>query len=256
MFTQVVHDGVQSKGETMKKLAAVLIVLGLLVAVVPTVLADDSDPTTGEITITGAPAHVSTTAFVLAGHTLNGTDLGNANYLEEPFSPSGISSGTYTGLNKSWVMTDPRGTGAGWTINVKATDFTAVSGPGAGEMPAATIPLIGTDKHSGQNLFFMYLPSSGIVWVDGQFDSDCTTHSNCAATTEGDLMPVTGVFLENITDSPIALTSGDQLMISAGGDKGMGTYQMNPQFRLFVPAETYAGRYTSTVTLTLSASEP
>ncbi len=136
----------------MKKIATILIVLGLLIACVPVVFADDSDPTTGEITITGAAAHVATTAFVLDGHTLDGTDLGNANHLLADFTPTGISGGPYDGLNASWVVTDPRGTGAGWNIDVVATDFTAVSGPGSLETPAATIPLEGVDKHAGEYL--------------------------------------------------------------------------------------------------------
>lgn len=236
----------------MKKIATILIVLGLLIACVPVVFADDSDPTTGEITITGAAAHVATTAFVLDGHTLDGTDLGNANHLLADFTPTGISGGPYDGLNASWVVTDPRGTGAGWNIDVVATDFTAVSGPGSLETPAATIPLEGVDKHAGEYLFRMQLPSSGIIWVDGQFDSDCTTHGNCAAVIDGDLMPTTEDFSSGYT----ALTDVAQDFVIAAVDEGMGTYYLNPQFELFVPAETYAGRYTTTVTLTLSASAP
>jgi|WetSurMetagenome_2_1015567.scaffolds.fasta_scaffold16721_5 hypothetical protein len=235
----------------MKKIAILLVVLGLLLACVPVAFADDSDPTTGEITITGTAATVATSAFILAGHTLDGTDLGNSNQLLVPFAPGGIVGGLNAGKNGSWVVTDPRGTGAGYTIDVKATDFTAVSGPGSLETPAATIPLVGVGNHFGVPLFQLYLPSTGIVWVDGQFSAACNATGVCGST-DGDLMPTTVDFSAGFT----ALTDTDQSFVLADPDEGMGTYYLNPQFDLFVPAETYAGRYTSTVTLTLTASAP
>ena len=235
----------------MKKIAILLVVLGLLLACAPAAFADDSDPTTGEITITGTAASVGTSAFVLAGHTLDGTDLGNSNQLLAPFVPGGIVGGGNNGKNGSWVVTDPRGTGAGYTINVKATDFTAVSGPGSLEVPAATIPLVGVGDHFGLDLFQMYLPSDGIVWVDGQFSAACNTTGVCG-TVDGDLMPTS----EDFSAAFAPLTIADQTFVLAATDEGMGTYYLNPQFDLFVPAETYAGRYTSTVTLTLLAAIP
>ncbi len=237
----------------MKKIAIIFVVLGLLLACAPAAFADDSDPTTGEITITGSVASVATSPFILAGHTLDGTDLGNSNRLLSAFVPGGIVGGGNAGKNGSWVVTDPRGTGAGYTIDVKATDFTAVSGPGFLETPPTTIPLVGVGDHFGMNLFQMYLPSAGIVWVDGQFSEDCNSNGggDCG-TIDGDLMPTTVDFSAGFT----ALTTSDQSFVLADPDEGMGTYYINPQFDLFVPAETYAGRYTSTVTLTLTASAP
>ena len=38
--------------------------------------------------------------------------------------------------------------------------------------------------------------------------------------------------------------------ISAATDTGMGTYSVSPNFELEIPAQTYAGTYTSTVTIT------
>jgi hypothetical protein len=236
----------------MKKIAILLVVFGLLLACAPAAFADDSDPTTGEITITGTAATVATSPFVLAGHTLDGTDQGNSNQLLVPFVPGGIVGGGNAGKNGSWVVTDPRGTGAGYTIDVKASDFTAVSGPGSALLPdPATIPLVGVGDHYGLNLFQMYLPSDGIVWVDGQFSAACNTTGVCG-TDSGDLMPTSVDFIAGFT----ALTDTDQSFVLADTDEGMGTYYLNPQFDLFVPAETYAGRYTSTVTLTLTASAP
>jgi hypothetical protein len=235
----------------MKKIAILLVVLGLLLACAPAAFADDSDPTTGEITITGTAASVGTSAFVLAGHNLDGTDAGNSNQLLVPFAPGGIADGLNAGKNGSWVVTDPRGTGAGYTIDVKATDFTAISGPGSLETPAATIPLVGVGDHYGLDLFQMYLPSDGIVWVDGQFSDACNTTGVCG-TVDGDLMPTTVDFGAAFTP----LTDTDQSFLLAVTDEGMGTYYLNPQFDLFVPAETYAGTYTSTVTLTLLAAIP
>jgi hypothetical protein len=244
----------------MKKLAIMLMTLGVLLACVPTVFANDSDPTTGEITITGSAAHVNTFSFLMAGHNLghllNGTDSGDFLQLTSLFVPGGIVGGTYDGWNQSWVMTDPRGTGAGYDIAVKSTDWIAISGPGfvaPGDPANKTIPLVGKDAHYGVNLFTMRMPASSVVWVDGQFSSDCTTPGGCGTTgddTDADLMPVSEDFIGGWT----ALTLADKNFAAATAGTGMGTYQFNPEFRLFVPAETYAGVYHTTVTLTLTAS--
>lgn len=241
----------------MKKLAIILMTLGVLLACVPTVFADDSDPTTGEITITGSAAHVNTFSFLMAGHNLghvlNGTDNGDYLELSSLFVPGGIAGGPHNGWNQSWVMTDPRGTGDGYDIDVDATDWIAISGPGyvgPADPANATIPLIGKDAHYGVDLFEMRMPEASVVWVDGQYTTPCSTPGGCG-TTGGNLMPVSEDFIGGWT----ALTDVHQNFASAVAGEGMGTYQFNPEFRLFVPAETYAGVYHTTVTLTLVATD-
>jgi len=40
--------------------------------------------------------------------------------------------------------------------------------------------------------------------------------------------------------------------ISAASETGDGIYDLLPEFRLTVPAETYTGNYTSTLTITIN----
>jgi len=72
--------------------------------------------------------------------------------------------------------------------------------------------------------------------------------------TAGNTEPVSQVAtLTAIPESPAAALS----FLSAAVDTGMGSYTLNPNFELEVPAETYVGTgtYTSTVTIT-SVSGP
>jgi hypothetical protein len=56
------------------------------------------------------------------------------------------------------------------------------------------------------------------------------------------------------TQASFAALSGTGLKIaSAAGGAGNGVYDLTPDFRLTVPAETYAGNYTATVTVDISA---
>ena len=56
------------------------------------------------------------------------------------------------------------------------------------------------------------------------------------------------------TQATFAALSGTGLKIaSAAGGAGNGVYDLTPEFRLTVPAETYAGNYTATVTVDISA---
>ena len=135
-----------------------------------------------------------------------------------------------------------------------ASDFTAVSGPGSLEVPAATIPLVGVDAHAGENLFHMMMenaPDGGIVWIDGQ----CSILNPLV----GDCDEATAELLPTSTDPFTAytpLSTTPQNFVNAVPDTGMGTYYLNPQFRLFVPAETYAGVYRSNIIITLIATAP
>jgi hypothetical protein len=49
-----------------------------------------------------------------------------------------------------------------------------------------------------------------------------------------------------------SLTPGT--FLSAAVDTGMGTYTLKPNFLLKIPAETYVGDYTATVTVAIVAA--
>ena len=56
------------------------------------------------------------------------------------------------------------------------------------------------------------------------------------------------------TQTSFASLSGSPLKIaSAASGEGEGVYDLTPDFRLTVPAETYTGTYTATVTVAISA---
>jgi hypothetical protein len=56
------------------------------------------------------------------------------------------------------------------------------------------------------------------------------------------------------TQTTFTALSGTALKIaSAASGEGNGVYDMTPDFSLTVPAETYAGNYTATVTVSISA---
>lgn len=51
----------------------------------------------------------------------------------------------------------------------------------------------------------------------------------------------------------ISLSETPAKFISAESETGSGVYQFLPEFRLFIPAQTYAGSYLSTLTITVNA---
>ena len=127
-----------------------------------------------------------------------------------------------TGASVRWAVEDLSGTGSGWTVNIKATAFTIdEAGPNQGE----TIPLTG---------FEVVLPETAINPETGTLSPE-------------PLSPL---------DEATALTTVDQLFLSAAQDTGMGKYTLAPTFALELPVATYAGNYVSTVTVTYSAGNP
>jgi hypothetical protein len=68
---------------------------------------------------------------------------------------------------------------------------------------------------------------------------------------------ISGIDTINIpvsTQTTFASLSGSALKIaSAASGEGDGVYDMTPDFRLTVPAETYTGSYTATVTVAINA---
>ena len=59
--------------------------------------------------------------------------------------------------------------------------------------------------------------------------------------------------LPSSAQTAFAPLSGSSLkLISAASGEGDGVYDLLPEFRLNVPAETYVGNYTSTLTITIS----
>jgi hypothetical protein len=118
----------------------------------------------------------------------------------------------------NWSAADARGTGAGWNLTIVATDF---SDGGTRTM----------DISSVDNEFKIQLLDANVVLIAG----NANPVSQVAA-------------LTTIPESPAAALK----FLSAAVDTGMGSYTLNPNFELEIPADTYVGTgtYTSTVTIT------
>ncbi|MGD8758998.1 MAG: WxL domain-containing protein [Anaerolineales bacterium] len=123
--------------------------------------------------------------------------------------------------SNNWSATDATGTGLGWNLTIDSTDFTD------GGAPLRTIDISSADQEFKIQLL----------------DANITI-------TAGNTKPVSQVTsLTAIPESPAAALK----FVSAAVDTGMGTYAINPNFELEVPAETYVGTGTYTATITISA---
>lgn len=123
---------------------------------------------------------------------------------------------TFDSSASPWVATDPTGTGNGWNITV-----------------SSTIPTAGTHSIAVSG-FQINLTSISKIHGQGTGKLPTTSLSGMAA------IPLTGVTTLKI--------------ISAAVDKGMGSYNFAPTFQLAVPAETYAGSYSATLTVTMNSA--
>jgi opacity protein-like surface antigen len=163
---------------------------------VPALAEGGTTGASGTISLTGGSLSVEAAAIGFTGFALDGT-----------------AHNDVTGTTTEWTVKDPTGTGAGWKLNISATDFTNVGGK--------LIPVSG---------FEVSLLDENIEVVAG---NDAPTSSATTA---------------------LVLTTEPQKLVSAAVDEGMGTYTLLPTFTLDVPVDTYAGDYSSTVTLQMLAT--
>jgi len=119
---------------------------------------------------------------------------------------------TVNGSTSAWRV-DAAGESGGWNLTVSSTDF---------------------DNGSGKTIavanFEIRLMDSSIAWVSGD-----------------------SVNLPVSTQTTFVSLSGSPLKIaSAAVSEGDGVYDMTPDFRLTIPAETFAGAYGATVTVSIT----
>jgi hypothetical protein len=115
--------------------------------------------------------------------------------------------------SNTWTATDARGSGAGWNLTITATDFVNA------ELKTIDIGAAGSE-------FQIQLTDDHIA-VDS-----------------GNTKPTTNV--SNLTDIP-KLTPLN--FMKADLTEGMGSYTLQPNFLLKIPASTYTGSYSSTITI-------
>ena len=177
----------------MRRIVALLAVIGLLTATAAVVYAE-----TATVTITAGTLSVTKANVTLSGVVLDGTD-------QAATSASG---------SNSWAAEDARGTGVGWHLTIDATDFTD-----AGK----TINISAADQE-----FKIQLLDGNIAVVAGNTKPTSSVTSLMA-----------------IPEAPASALT----FASAGLNQGMGSYTLNPNFELEVPAATLAGNYSSTITV-------
>ncbi|HJX62101.1 MAG TPA: WxL domain-containing protein [Dehalococcoidia bacterium] len=126
----------------------------------------------------------------------------------------GDKTATSASGSNSWAAEDARGTGVGWHLTIDATDFTDA---------AKTINISATDQE-----FKIQLLDTNIAVVTGNAKPTSSVTS-----------------LTAIPEAPASALT----FASAAVNEGMGSYTLNPNFELEVPAETLAGSYSSTITV-------
>jgi hypothetical protein len=117
----------------------------------------------------------------------------------------GTNTQTSTGTSSEWILIDPRGTGAAWTLSVTASDFT--SDPGILESTPRTIAI--------GNLTI----SPGTVTAGA--GSDPTN---------------------NISAPDLVMDGSEQALVASSGTN-KGTYTLTPSFSLNIPANAFRSNY-------------
>lgn len=112
---------------------------------------------------------------------------------------------------------DLRGTGAGWKVTITSTLFTNGDGKTLAD-DAAEITGIAVDCDDGT----------------------CTDPEN-------------GVGYPLTIPADVVAPAEAATLFNAGADKGMGDFTLTPTFKLSVPANAYAGSYSSTITLDIAS---
>jgi hypothetical protein len=138
------------------------------------------------------------------------------------------------GLDKTTTYTidldvnDPTGTGAGGNVTMTSTTFKGPAVTGTGD-----------PENAGKNL-----PGAG-SWISSRPTTACNGGSTCTVATDGAVVS----YQYNVPASGTAPTATK--MYSAAVDSGLGRMDIEATVTVDVPANTYAGVYTSTITLAL-----
>lgn len=164
---------------------------------------------------------MSVSAFadnVVGSGTVTGGDL----TMSASDAPS-FSAVTLDGANKTQTdsidisVNDARGSGAGWALSITSTTFATAGGK---TLPNTALAITGVTSACDQG--------------------------TCTAPTNG-----VGYNLTVPADT-VAPTAVE--FFEAAVDTGMGDFTITPAFQLSIPANTYAGAYSSTVTITHTAA--
>lgn len=118
-------------------------------------------------------------------------------------------------------VTDTTGTNAGWNLAIASTEFTT-----GGTTPRT-------------------LATNALRITGATATATCTAGPDCVDPTNGITYPLT------VPAGPTAPTAVK--FYNAAVDTGMGEFDVKPTLQLNVPANAYAGSYTSTITITIAS---
>ena len=173
------------------------------------------------LAVTAVAVYAETATVTISGGALSVTP---ANVTLSAVTLDGTDQlSTSAAASNNWSATDARGTGVGWNATIVATDFTD------GGTPLRTIDISSADQE-----FKIQLLDANI------------------GVTAGNTKPTSSVtVLTAIPEAPAAALK----FVSAAVNTGMGSYTLNPNFELEVPAETFVGTgtYTSTITIAINS---
>jgi len=193
------------------------LVIALALLAAPVALADEG---VGSIVLSeGSITFTNDAAFSFEAKTLEG---------------SAFSSTDDAGDSCVWGLVDARGTGAGWKVSVKSSDLTGLTN-NASQAVTNTLTSSITPAYNQFGLK---------VQVE---EADVTIKSGA----EGS-MPVSGLTY-NVSAAAF-VTSSDQEVLKAATDQGMGGYDIDPLFTIYLPAGVYAGTGELTLTITQADS--
>jgi hypothetical protein len=170
---------------------------------------------TAVLALTAAVAFAETGSVTITGGSLT-SDADDVALAEVTLDGTDT---TGTSTSDEWDITDARGTGAGYCVTIDATDWSDGS---------HTLDISESDEE-----FNITILDGGTTTVAG----DDTNKPASQVSTQ-----------TAITTNPATLN-----IMSAGTDEGMGHYTYEPDFEQEVPAETYAGSYTTTITVTANS---
>ena len=175
----------------------------------------------GSIVLSGAADVVWTNdeAFTFEGKTLAGTVL---------------SATDDDGVSCVWGLVDGRGSGDGWKLSLLSSDLTGLTN----SVPEAVT----------------LTPTSSVTPAYNQFGLKVQVEQADATQMTGadGSMPVSGLTY-NVSTADF-VSGSDIEVLKAAVDTGMGGYDIDPLFTIYLPAGVYAGTGQLTLTITQADS--
>ena len=217
----------------MKRLKTLSLSLGLMLAMLSALLVPATAFASDNVS-----ANVTTTAGAETFAIGSGTTF---SFADTALTGSQITNITDVYVDAWWVLTDASGDGAGWNIQIKANAAhldNQSSHPGC----ADNLTLGSTLSDQTCVLEVVIEPS----------DADLTIKLNDA--TSSPLSEIKGTGGVANAGTATDITTGDQTIVEAPTDAGLGKYDVRPKFSLQLPAGTYTGVYQLTLTVTTTFS--